>query len=97
MNDHTIVELPPEVMQFVGALSHILWLLWHASNPRKGLVYLAKYDISNGFFWMFLNPEDTLKLSVLMPQYEGEPQLVAVPLSLTMGWVSFPPNTLYSL
>ena len=27
MNNHTVVELPPKVMQFGGALSHILWLL----------------------------------------------------------------------
>ena len=49
---------------------------------------MAKYDISDGFYWMFLDPEDSLKLSILMPHYEGEPQLVAVPLSTMMGWVS---------
>ena len=27
VNNHTVVELPPEVMQFGGALSRILWLL----------------------------------------------------------------------
>ena len=89
MNDHIMVEQLPEVMQFGRALSHILWLLWHA-DPSKGLVYLAKYNISNGFYQMFLNLEDTLKLSVLMPHYKGELQLVAVLLSLTMGWVSSP-------
>ena len=41
---------------------------------------------------MFLHPEDMLKLSILMPCYKGEPQLVAVPLSTTMGWVSSPPT-----
>ena len=41
---------------------------------------------------MFLKPADTLKLSVLMPRYGGEPQLVAVPLSTTMGWASSPPT-----
>ena len=41
---------------------------------------------------MFLHPEDTLKLSILMPHYEGELQLIAVPLSTTMGWVSSPPT-----
>ena len=66
MNDHTVVELPQEVMYFGGTLSHILWLLWHA-NLSEGPVYLAKYDIFNGFYWMLLNPEDTLKLTMLMP------------------------------
>ena len=41
---------------------------------------------------MFLQLADTLKLSILMPRYDGEPQLVAVPLSTTMGWVSSPPT-----
>ena len=54
-------------------------------------MYLSKYDISDGFYRMFLHLEDTLKLSILMPCYDGELQLVAVPLSTTMGWVSSPP------
>ena len=53
VNDHTVVELPLEVMQFGGALSHISWLLRHA-NPSQGPVYLAKYDISDCFYHMFL-------------------------------------------
>ena len=69
----------------------ILWLLHHA-NPSHGPVYMAKYDLSDGFYRMFLDPSDALKLSVLMPRYDGEPQLVAVPLSTTMGWVSSPPT-----
>ena len=81
-----MVELPPEVMQFGGALSRILWLLQHA-DPAEGPVYMAKFDISDGFYRLFLDPDDAPKLAVLMPKYDGEPQLVAVPLSLTMGWV----------
>ena len=53
---------------------------------------MAKFDISDGFYRLFLDPDDAPKLAVLMPKYEGEPQLVAVPLSLTMGWVSSPPT-----
>ena len=92
VSDHMVVDfLPSEVMQLGGALSRILWLLHHA-DPSHSPIYLAKYDISDGFYWMFLKPKDTLKLSVLMPCYEGELQLVAVPLSTTMGWVSSPPT-----
>ena len=91
VNDHTMVELSPKVMQFSGALSRILWLLQHA-DPDEGLVYMAKFDISDGFYCLFLDPDDTPKLAVLMPKYDGEPQLVAVPLSLTMGWVSSLPT-----
>ena len=53
---------------------------------------MAKFDISNGFYHLFLDPDDAPKLAMLMPRYEGEPQLVTVPLSLTMGWVSSLPT-----
>ena len=66
VNDHTMVELPSEVMQFGGALSWILWLLHHA-NPSHGPVYMVKYDLLDGFYRMFLDPADSLKLSILMP------------------------------
>ena len=66
VNDHTVVELPSEVMQFEGALSHILWFLHHA-DPSHGPVYMAKYNLSDGFYRMHLDPADCLKLSVLLP------------------------------
>ena len=53
---------------------------------------MAKFDISNGFYCLFLDPDNAPKLAVLMPKYDGKPQLVAVPLSLTVGWVSSPPT-----
>jgi hypothetical protein len=91
VNEHTVTELPPEVMQFGGALPRILWLLRHA-DPDLGPVYLAKFDIADGFYRLFLDPDDATKLAVLMPRYDNEPQLVAIPLSLMMGWVSSPPT-----
>ena len=66
VNKHTVVDLPSEVMQFGGALSCILWLLCHA-NPSHGPVYMVKYDLSDGFYRMFLDPANSLKLSILMP------------------------------
>ena len=53
---------------------------------------MTKYDLLDGFYWMFLDPADSLKLSVLMPRYEAEPQLVTILLSTMMGWVSSPPT-----
>ena len=92
MNDYTVIELPPEVMQFGGALSHNLWLLCH-TDPNEGPISLAKFDISNGFYHLVLEPENApKKLTMLMPKYDGELQLIAMPaLSLMMGWVSSPP------
>jgi hypothetical protein len=76
-----MTELPPEVMQFSSALPHILWLLRHA-DPDLGQVYLAKFDIANGFYRLFLDPDDATKLAVLMPRYDNEPQLVVIPSHL---------------
>ena len=53
---------------------------------------MAKFNISNGFYCLFLDSDNAPKLAVLMPKYDGELQLVAVPLSLTMGWVSSLPT-----
>ena len=67
INNHTVlVELPPEVMQFSSALSCILWSLHHANNGQ-GPVYMAKFDISDGFYHLFLESNDSPKLTMLMP------------------------------
>jgi hypothetical protein len=59
INEHTLPELPKEVMQFGGTLPQLLWLLRHA-NPAKGRVYLSKFDIDNGFYRLFLDADDAL-------------------------------------
>ena len=59
VNYHTIPDLPHEVMQFGGAHPRILWLLHHA-NPTAGPVYLSKFNITDGFYCMFLKADDTL-------------------------------------
>ena len=71
VNDHTIPDLPCEVMQFRGALPWILLLLRHA-DPTAGPVYLSKYDITNGFYHMFLKADDALQLAITMPHYDDE-------------------------
>ena len=91
VNDHTVLDLPHEVMQFSGTLPWILWLLWHA-DPSAGPVYLSKYDIMDGFYHVFLKADDALQLAVMMPSYDNEPPLLAIPLSLTMGWTNSPPT-----
>ena len=74
---------------FRCALSWLLWLLCH-TDPAEGPIYMSKYDFTNGFYQIFLAADDTLKLAVMIPRYDGEPQCVAMPLSLTMGWTNLP-------
>ena len=71
VNDHTILSLPHEVMQFRGALPWILWLLQH-TDPMAGPVYLSKYNITDGFYHVFLKANDALWLAVTMPHYDNE-------------------------
>ena len=91
VNDSTIPHAPHEAMQFGWALERLLCKIRHA-DPKFGPVRISKADIKDGFYRLFLNPSDCLRLSIVLPQYEGEPQLVGIPLACTMGWVQSPPT-----
>ena len=91
VNDTTIAHAPPEAMQFGGALRRILHLIRHA-NPKYGPPRLAKHDIKDGFYRLYIQPSDCLRLAQLLPRYDGEPQLIGIPLACPMGWVQSPPT-----
>jgi hypothetical protein len=88
INDELICQAPQESMQFGQALEQILYRIWHA-DPAYGLVYISKYDISDGFYCIPLDMEHAPSLAVLLPMEPDEP-LVGIPLSLPMGWVKSP-------
>jgi hypothetical protein len=91
VNDHTLPTAPTEAMQFGGALYRLLTQIRHA-NPDHGPVYMAKYDVKDGFYRLHLRPEHCVKLAIVLPPYEGLPPLVAIPFVLTMGWTNSPPT-----
>ncbi len=91
INESTLHHAPPEAMQFGGALPRVLRLARHA-NPRYGPTRGSKHDLENGFYKMALSATDCLRLALLFPKFEGEPQLVGIPLACTMGWVQSPPT-----
>jgi hypothetical protein len=78
-------------MQFGGALHRVLHQVRHA-NPCYGPVHLCKFDIQDGFYCMFLKASDCPRLAIILPRYDGEEQLVAIPMASTMGWVESPPT-----
>jgi hypothetical protein len=54
-------------------------------------VYLAKVDIADGFYQVWLQASDVAKLGVVLPTAPGTPLLlVAFLLELPLGWVSSP-------
>ena len=91
INANTLPGAPPEAMQFGSMLQRLMYHSRHA-NPKFGAVKGNKQDVKDGFYRMFLNPEDCLQLAALLPPYEGEPQLVGIPMSCTMGWAQSPPS-----
>ena len=91
VNSETLGVAPLDAMQFGRTLQRLLERI-HRANCQYGPVYMSKIDLSDGFYRLWLRPEDTLRLAVLFPSREGEPPLVGIPLTNPMGWVSSPPN-----
>jgi hypothetical protein len=90
VNEATIPLAPKEAMQFGRALQRVIQKIVNA-DPRYGPTYLAKIDIADGFYRVWLKITDIPKLGVMLPTTPGRPQLVAFPLALPMGWVESPP------
>ena len=65
---------------------------WPTLTPKCGPVYVAKYDLSDGFYWLQLSLDSILPLAALLPTPPGEDPLVALPLVVTMGWTKAPPS-----
>jgi hypothetical protein len=78
-------------MQFGEALARLLWLIRHY-DPAFGALLLSKYDVKDGFYRIPLAASDAPMLAVILPAYAGEEPMVAIPLSLTMGWTESPPT-----
>jgi hypothetical protein len=91
VNEQTVPHSPPEAMQFGGTLHRVLQLVRHA-NPSYGYTHLCKHDIKDGYYRLFLNASDCPRLAIILPRYENETQLVAIPMACTMGWVESPPT-----
>ena len=90
VNAETVPVVAVESMQFGHALERILREILLA-NPEHGPVKMLKVDLSDGFYRLHLVPSDAPKLSLAFPRLPGLPDLVAVPLVLTMGWKNSPP------
>jgi len=68
VNEHTLALAPKEAMQFGGTLYRLLYLIRHA-DPKYGTIFLAKFDLKDGFYRLHLRPKDALALAVVLPRY----------------------------
>ena len=76
-------------MQYGRALDRLIREIVY-TDPALGYVYLLKADISEGFYRIGLRPEDAPKLGLIFPSGEEEEPMVAIPLTLPMGWKNSP-------
>ena len=77
-------------MQFGRALQRVLQRIYD-SDPQHGPVHLIKLDVADGFYRVWLRAEDAPSLGVALPSMPDQPQLVAIPTVLPMGWTQSPP------
>ena len=91
VNEDTIPLAPPEAIKFDQTLKCLLQHIHHA-NDAFGPVHTSKIDISDGFYCLWLQGEDTLKLAVLFPSHPDEEPLVGILLTNPIGWCLSPPN-----
>ena len=94
VNADTAQWAPREAMQFGRALHRVFTTLVHA-HPRYGPVHLAKIDIADGFYRVWVQIADVPKLGVVLPTAPNCEPLIAFPLALPMGWVESPPPKFY--
>jgi hypothetical protein len=52
---------------------------------------MLKFDLSDGYYRVPLSPEAALELAVIIPGTSPSTSLIAVPLSLPIGWAQSPP------
>lgn len=92
VNQETVRLAPPEAMQFGRALQRVVTNIVHA-DPRYGPPKMAKIDIADGFYRVWVRASDIPILGVVLPHSSGTASMpmVAFPLALPMGWVESPP------
>lgn len=80
----TLPLTPREAMQFGRALQRVCSTTVHA-DPRYGPVSMAKIDIADGFYRVWVKVDDGPKLGVAPLSTPSQLPLVAFPLALPMG------------
>jgi hypothetical protein len=90
LNQAMVPLAPTMAMQFGNTIHRLLQRIAYA-DPSLGPVYLAKFDLSDGFYRIRLTPAASLALAVLLPGPTDTDHLIGIPLSLPMGWTDSPP------
>jgi len=89
-NQQSVPIQPAHAMQFGGTLQRILQRVVYCT-PTYGPPLMAKLDLADGYYRVPLAPQAALQLAVVIPNDHDDTFLVALPLSLPMGWGHSPP------
>jgi hypothetical protein len=90
VNDTTEKTAPAGAIDQIGeCLSRIIHAFAEADDKAK--IFMAKWDIKDGFWRMDCAAGEEWNFAYVLPQEEGEPITLVVPTSLQMGWVESPP------
>jgi hypothetical protein len=90
INQHALPIAPYHAMQFGTTLPRLLQRLVYA-NKSHGPPLMCKIDLSDGYYRVPLNEDASLQLAVILPPDNMPNNLIALPLSLPMGWKESPP------
>jgi hypothetical protein len=74
-------------------LGHALTQIIHAFAEVEddARIFMAKWDIKDGFWQMDAEEGAEWNFSYVLPQHPGQPSYLLVPTLLQMGWVESPP------
>lgn len=65
-------------------------LQYLADVPLDHLIYFLKYDILGGYWRMMVKPGEEYNFTYVLPQEEGKPTMLVIPLAIQMGWKELP-------
>jgi hypothetical protein len=77
----------------IDQLGHSVKRIIHAfaKVDDDAVILMAKWDIQDGFWWLNCRKGGEWNFCYVWPQAPNEPQCLAVPSSLQMGWVESAP------
>ncbi len=87
----TTVKMAPKgaIDQLGHSLLRIIYAFAETEDDAR--IFLAKWDIKDGFWWMDAEEGAEWNFSYVLPQRPSQPIYLVVPTSLQMGWVESPP------
>ena len=89
VNENTVKTGPQESIDQLG---HALLRIIHAfaEAEPEDMVSMTKLDLKDGFWRLDCEDGEEWNFAYVLPQPEGEPVKLVVPISLQMGWIESP-------